>query len=230
MADRAEATRMESGVDVLVARLREDGVAAGRAEAEKLVHEAETRARAILEKAEAEARSKVDTARREAEAHRRAGEDALKAAARDTVLELKERLSQRFAEDVAKTVAGAMKDDDLIRRMILAVTARSREDAGIDAAGDIEVLLPRSAVGIDDLRRSPESLKEGSLSHFAAAVAADMLREGVRFGRAGDEAEGIRLSLADEGVSIDLTDRAVAEAILVHLQPRFRALLEGVVK
>jgi V/A-type H+-transporting ATPase subunit E len=57
-----------------------------------------------------------------------------------------------------------------------------------------------------------------------------MLREGVSFSRAEDASEGIRLALLDRGVSIDLTDKAVADMLLVHLQPRFRALLEGVVK
>jgi V/A-type H+-transporting ATPase subunit E len=31
-------------------------------------------------------------------------------------------------------------------------------------------------------------------------------------------------------VVLDLSDQAVAAALLEHLQPRFRALLEGVVK
>jgi V/A-type H+-transporting ATPase subunit E len=61
-------------------------------------------------------------------------------------------------------------------------------------------------------------------------MAGEMLREGVNFSRAEDGSEGIRLALLDRGVSIDLTDKAVADLLLVHLQPRFRALLEGVVK
>jgi V/A-type H+-transporting ATPase subunit E len=36
--------------------------------------------------------------------------------------------------------------------------------------------------------------------------------------------------LVDRDVVLDLSDRAVADVILEHLQPRFRALLEGVVK
>ena len=230
MAEPIPSTRTSSGVDALIARLREDGVAAGRAEAERMLAEAETRARRIIETAEADARTRRETARKEADAYRRAGEDALRTAARDAVLDLKERLSRQFAEEVGKTVSGAMRDDDLLKRMIIAIAGRARVEGAADQAAEIEVILPRAAVGLDELRRKPEELREGSLTHFAAASAAEMLRKGVSFGRADDDEGGIRLQLTDRGVNIDLSDRSVAEAILAHLQPRFRALLEGVVK
>lgn len=228
MADQGQ--KRSSGVDELVARLREEGVAAGRAEAERIVAEAEVRARRLLDAAEAEAEAKRDAARREIDAHRRAGEDALKAAARDTVLDLKDKLSRRFAADVEKLVSEAMADPAMLRAMILAVCGRARAEAGVDGAPAVEVILPRTAVDLDSLRRKPEDLEEGGLAHFAVAVAGDMLRAGVSFAPAEDDAGGLRLSLTDRGVSIDLSDRAVAAVLLAHLQPRFRALLEGAVR
>lgn len=230
MADKGTAQATASGLEALIARLKDEGVGAGRSEAERLVADAQSRAHRITEKAEAEAKSLVETAQREADALRRAGEDALRVAARDTVLDLKDRLERRFAEDVAKTVALAMADEEMLKRMILEIVGRARAEAGVDRAAAVEGILPRSAVGLEDLRRKPETLKEGSLAHFVGAAAGEMLRKGVTFARAEDDVGGIRLKLADRGVSLDLSDRAVAEAILVHLQPRFRALLEGVVK
>ena len=56
-----------------------------------------------------------------------------------------------------------------------------------------------------------------------------MLRAGVSFTRSSDDAGGIRVVLKDTGLVVDLSDAAVAGVILRHLQPRFRALLEGVV-
>lgn len=230
MADKAAAQATASGLEALIARLKDEGVGAGRAEAERLVADAQARAHRITEKAEAEAKSMVETARREAEGLRRAGEDALRVAARDTVLDLKERLERRFADEIAAAVAAATRDDELLRRMILEVVGRARAEGGVDRAAEVEVILPRTAVGLDELRAKPESLKEGTLAHFVAAAAGDMLRKGVTFTRAEDEAGGIRARLGDRGVTLDLSDAAVAEALLAHLQPRFRALLEGVVK
>lgn len=219
-----------SGIEALIARLRDEGVAEGEAEAERLVAEANARAREIVDRAEHDAAEKLSAARREIEAHRRAGEDALKAAARDTVLDLKEQLTRKFATDVGKTVSGAMHDEEMLKAMILEIVGRAREEGSVDSAAAPRVVLPRSAVGLDELRRKPEELREGSVTHFVAAMAADMLRAGVTFNRADDEAAGLRVVLEDRGVTVDLSDAAVAEALMAHLQPRFRALMEGLVK
>jgi V/A-type H+/Na+-transporting ATPase subunit E len=230
MAEPLQTPTTAAGVEALIARLRDEGVGAGRTEAERLVTDAQARARAIVEKAEAEAKARLEAARAEIDNHRRAGEEALAMAARDTVLDLKDQLARRFASDVGKTVSDMMRDDDMLRRMMLEIVGRARAEGAVDSAGSAEVILPRSVAGLDDLRRKPEELREGTLTHFVAASAAEMLREGVSFARADDEAEGIRVRLGERGVTIDLTDRAVADAILAHLQPRFRALMEGVVK
>jgi V/A-type H+-transporting ATPase subunit E len=36
--------------------------------------------------------------------------------------------------------------------------------------------------------------------------------------------------MVDKDITLDLTDQAVADFLLQHLQPRFRAVFEGVVK
>jgi V/A-type H+-transporting ATPase subunit E len=218
-----------AGIETLIARLREEGVEEGRAEAERIVADAEARAREIVEAAERQATELREEARREAEKLRRGGEEALRVAMRDAILELTETLSERFAERMRERVAHLGRDEDTLKGLLLAVAGRARQEAGIDRTRAIEVALPRVAVGLEELRRKPEELREGSLSHFVAAEAAEMLREGVTYARAGDGAGGIRVTLADEGLVVDLTDEAVAEVILRHLQPRFRALLEGVV-
>jgi V/A-type H+-transporting ATPase subunit E len=186
MADPNGAHKAASGVEALIARLKEEGVAAGRAQAERLLDDAQAKARAMVERAEAEATQQIETARKQAESFRRAGEEALRVAARDAVLDLKDQLTRQFAKDVAKTVAAATRDDELLQRMILAVVDRARTEGEVDAAEQVRVLLPREVVGLDDLRRKPEELREGSLTHFVAVVAADMLREGVTFGRGED--------------------------------------------
>jgi V/A-type H+-transporting ATPase subunit E len=220
---------VSSGVDALIRRLKQEGADEGRAEAQKLIADAETRARNILAQAEATAKSRTDTAAQEADRTKRAGEEALKLAMRDAVLELKDGLSSRFARQVEGVVAKLSSDEELLKHMILAVASRARSEAGIDNAKELEIILPRTVVGLDELRRNPQELREGALGRFALASAADMLRAGVTFARSGDDRGGIRIVLKEGGIQVDLTDVAVADVILRHLQPRFRALLEGVV-
>lgn len=229
MAYAAVSQPVSSGIDTLIQRLKQEGADEGRAEAQKLIADAEARVRELVAQAEAKAKQRIDDAAQEANRLKRAGEEALKVAMRDAILELKEDLSSRFAQQVQGVVAKLSTDESMLKRMILAVASRARVEAGIDNAKQLEIVLPRTAVGLDELRRNPQELREGALSQFALASAADMLRAGVSFTRSREDAGGMRVILKDTGVVVDLTDAAVAGVILRHLQPRFRALLEGVV-
>ena len=229
MARAAVQQPVSSGIDALIQRLKQEGADEGRAEAQKLIADAEARARELLAQAEAKAKLRTDDATQEVDRLKRAGEEALKVAMRDAVLELKEGLSSRFAQQVQGVVAKLSTDKEVLKRMILAVASRARDEAGIDNVKQLEIILPRTVVGLDELHRNPQELREGTLSQFALASAADMLRAGVTLTRSSDDAGGIRIVLKDTGLMVDLTDAAVAGVILRHLQPRFRALLEGVV-
>ena len=87
MSEQTGGHRTASGVETLIARLRDEGVGAGRDEAERIVAEAQALARATVEEAQLQAADTLERARRQAANLQRAGEDALKAAARDAVLD-----------------------------------------------------------------------------------------------------------------------------------------------
>lgn len=219
-----------SGVEALIDRLRDEGVASGRAEAERIVAEAGRRAASLEQEARAKAEAIVSQARVEAERTRAAGEEALRVAMRDTVLEMKGHLTTRFSEEVRRLVAADMAQEAFLERLILEVAGRTRREAAMDASPATEILLPSGVVALDELRRRPEELREGSLSHFVLSVANTVLRDGVTFRTADDLKGGIRISLRDGEIRVDLTPERVAEVLLEHLHPRFRAILEGTVK
>jgi V/A-type H+/Na+-transporting ATPase subunit E len=139
-------------------------------------------------------------------------------------------LTRRFADDVGKTVSSAMRDEEMLKKMILAIVGprpRGRRCRPVGRRGGHPAALGRRA------RRAAAQAGGAARGHadpLCRGYRGEMLRAGVRFGRAEDESEGLRVKLHDRGVTVDITDRAVAEAILEHLQPRFRALMEGVVK
>lgn len=229
MADMRSASDAAPGVKALIERLRNEGVAAGRSEAERIVAEAEQRAATIVAQAEAKARQLVDGAQREADALKAAGENALEVAARDAVLKLRSQLSSRLSDEVRRLMGEATRDHALLQQMILEVAGRARRDYNLDAQARLQIVLPEEVVGIEELRRRPEELKEGTLTHFVVGLAGEMLRAGVEFTSAPGFG-GIKLRLVDSEVEIDLTDRAIAGIILEHLQPRFRAVMEGIVR
>jgi V/A-type H+-transporting ATPase subunit E len=223
----AEATA--SGVEELIHRLRNDGVAAGRDEAERIIRDAENRANWLVEQAKAEADELLSNAATETQRFRDSAEEALQVAARDAVLQMKDQLTQQFSEEIRRLVRGEIEHAALLERLILEVAGRVRESAGLDDEASIEILLPAGAMQLADLREHPDELRHGELSHLVIDVAGNMLRDGVTLTASRDVNEGIRIRLTEKQIEIDLSGEAIATHLLEHLLPRFRALLEGMV-
>ncbi|MEM1021296.1 MAG: hypothetical protein AAGJ09_12505 [Pseudomonadota bacterium] len=221
-------TGASKGVNELLARLREDGVAAGRKEARALIEDAKAEAAKIRADASQDAQAMKDAAHAESAALKRAGEDALKAAMRDSILDLKTQMTNRFRADVHRLVSKEMSDPEFLRTLILELAGRASAHA--HAKESLTVLLPERALSADDFRDNADELEHGPLTDFVRGLAGDIVRDGVTFSPSSDFAAGAQIYLEDDDVLIDLTDDTVAEMLAKHLQPRFRAILEGIVK
>ena len=216
------------GVEGLIERLRYEGVASGRREAERIVEEAQRRANDIIDKAELDADKIRQDAQRAVEHLKVSAKEALEVAARDTLITLKTQLTNRFAQEVKRLVSEQMHSEELLRRLILEVTGQAAERIGEE--DQLEILLPQDVRGLESLRRDPEELAGGELTRFVQALSEECFRKGVTFGEMEGRSGGIKIRLEDKAMTIDLTDQAVAALLLEHLQPRFRALLEGIVR
>lgn len=217
-----------SGVEALIEQLREQGVKTGQQEASKLIVEAEHRSDWLLAQAKLEAGQILAKARKEATHLKLAGEDALKIAARDMHLEVKESLAHSFADQVERLVAQQMDNAAFLQRLIIELVGRVREEMELDKVAHVELLLPRTFIGLEELRRSPHEYKDGKLSHFVQSLTAEQLRDGVDITL--HEGKGIKVRLNGEKVEVDLSEDAVSRLLLKHLQPRFRAIVEGVIR
>jgi V/A-type H+-transporting ATPase subunit E len=221
---------VSSGVEALINRLKEQGIAAGQEKAESIVTDAQKRAEWIIDEAELEAQLIINNARAEAEALKAAGEDALKLAARDVFLRLRDTLLGSFSREVTRVVGKQMTQEDFLEKLILALAGRVRDQTGIDDNRQVVIQLPEDVIGVEELRRNPEELREGALTQFTASIAAELLRAGVKFEVSGDLDGGLLIKLEDDNIVIDFSDQTVAALLLEHVQPRFRALLQGIVK
>ncbi|MFC3616771.1 hypothetical protein ACFORG_23765 [Lutimaribacter marinistellae] len=216
------------GVDELIARLRNDGVAAGRADAEKLKSDAQNEAARIVAKAREEAERLKSDARRDADNYRAAGEQALETAMRDAVLSMKAGLEGRLREDVERLVSQHLADEKLLKKMILEVAGTVSEQT--KASKTVAVVLPPSVIGPDQIRERAGDIQSGKLTQYVLGLTGEMLRSGVTLHAGDDRQAGIKLKVEDGEVEIDLTDEAIADLLLEHMQPRFRAVLEGVIR
>ncbi|MHA7881389.1 MAG: ATPase [Saccharospirillum sp.] len=217
-----------SGIEALIEQLREQGVERGQKEAARIIEDAEKEAELLLHQAQEEADALRKQVHRDIARQKQAGEDALKMAARDLLLEVKENLARSFTDQVERLIEQQMNKDEFMQRLIIELVGRVRDQSGLSTADQMEVLLPETAVGLDELRRNANEYQQGHLSQFVQALTAEVLREGVVF--KGHSEQGIRIRLIGQEVEVDLTQQAIAQLLLRHLQPRFRALLEGVIR
>jgi V/A-type H+-transporting ATPase subunit E len=213
-----------AGVDSLIGRLRDEGIVKGKKDDAEIVAAAELEAANLLARARADAEAIVAVAKAEADKVKAGGEEAVKLAMRDTILALEGDMLRQFSERLRRLVKGVLAEPAFLQRLILQVAGRATK--GVERA---EILLPAGLVSLDDLQSKPESAEPGTLMHFVLSLGGEQLREGMRFGVAGDDEAGVRVRVVDDDVQIDVTESAVHGLLLQHMLPRYRALLRGAV-
>jgi V/A-type H+-transporting ATPase subunit E len=204
-----------SGVKELIDRLRDEGVQAGKDEANRLVKTAEEKAVAKVAKARKEAQQITDKAKAEIEAERAAAKESLKVAIRDTSLELEADLKAAFAAHVKRLVSMELQDREFLREMILLIAGQATKDK-IEGK-DVAIKIPQDWFEIDEKRAK----------HFVLGISGDMLREGVELYPGEERVKGIKVQLKGQDMEIDLSEDAISRFLLKYLLPRFRSIIEG---
>ena len=220
-----EAVKTSSGVQELISRLRDDGVQAGKAEADRLLAEARREAAQIVEQAKSEADALRERAASQIEKDREASIQALKLAQRDTVLELREGVARHFEQHTKRLVSELTKDEEFVTAVILVLAGRVASDF-IDNR-DAEILVsaalfgeqPEDAADLDKAREHSRRLILG--------ITGDMLREGVELIPSTEVTGGARVRAKGEHAEVDLSDAAISELMVKHMLPRFQAILSG---
>ena len=217
----AEAEQTSSGVQKLIARIRDDGVQAGRQEAEQLLADAQRQAARLLEDARAEVEQMRQKARAEIQTEETAALEALKLAARDTGLRLEAEVVSAFESCVKRLVSPVAHDGSVIRALLLVLAGHAVEE--FVKQEEIQVLV--SDLLFKEADESPE-LKE-RVRHEVLGITGEMLREGVELIPSSEVEGGARVRLVGENLEIDLTEAAIHRVLMKHLLPRFRGILEG---
>jgi V/A-type H+/Na+-transporting ATPase subunit E len=208
-----------SGVEQLISRLKNQGVAEGEQQAATILSDAERRSTEILGSARAEAEALLKEARSESKRLIASGEQALRLAARDTTLRLQERMLQRLKRMTRHLVGAELVNADFLRALVVEVAGRARDESGIDEVDNIGVAISAKVLEVENGSR------ERALTELAAQIMAATMRKGVTITELVSEENGIRIRLKENDLEVDLTEHAIAEVLLQHLQPRFRTLM-----
>ncbi len=129
---------MAESIETFVAKLKAEGVDAGRAEAEALKSQAEAEAAGIIKKAKDEADAIVAKAKSEGEQIAVQAREDLRIAARDAVLELRQSLSQILTGVLQGEVKSALGDADFVKNALQELV---REHAKSELTGDLKARI-----------------------------------------------------------------------------------------
>ncbi len=209
------------GVQVLIDRIRDQGVRAAEEEAARIVREAEIKAAKLLAEAKAEADRMREQAKAKIESDQQACLEGLRLSVRDAVLKLKARLSSEFEGFVKRLVTSATRDEELIKALVLVLAGQAAEE--VIRHKDIHVMVSKVLLtGVPD-----EELRAHG-KNIILQLSSDMLREGVELIPADDIDGGARVRLVGDELEIDLSDQAITRLLAERMLPRFRRILDGI--
>jgi V/A-type H+-transporting ATPase subunit E len=216
-----EPNKTSSGVNELISRIRDEGVQAGKQEAEKILQQAREEAARILSDAKAECQGMRGKTQADIEAYRTAALESLKLSARDTVLQLKARVASAFEVFVRRLVTSATHDEELIKAIVLVLAGHATDEFIKDK--EIEILVNDAILS----GQSDPKLRERG-KQTILALSSDMLREGIELIPSSEVMGGARVRLVKDKLEIDLSEKAIAQMLYQQILPRFRAILEGI--
>ncbi len=222
----AETTKVASGVQELINRLRDEGVKAGQEKSDQVLRDAQKQASQIVAQAKAEAEEILSKARSEIETERAAANDSLRVAIRDTELKMEAELKADFAAHVKRLVSVELSDREFLRQVILAIAGMAAGDKACEGQL-VEVLLPQDLFETDERGTRLTEKGQDRMRQVVLGISGDMLREGVDLKPSEDISGGIRIRLVGEDLEIDLSDQAISDLLLQNLLPRYRAIVTG---
>lgn len=202
---------MADSIESFVQKLQEEGVQAGRAEAQKLTEQAKAQAERILAEARQEAERIVQEAKDAAGRDLQRGREDLELAARDVLLRLRQTLTETLEAVLRRAAGGAMADNNFLTKLLHDVVMQYAEK-------DSESIYPIQ------IRVSDEELE---------AVTDWALREMTQHDERGRpridlkgklKAAGFEYSAG--GGTVEVTPESIAAALSEMITPRLREVID----
>lgn len=198
----------EIGLSGLIDKIKKEGIEEAEKKAQGVILQAEKKARDILLKAEADGKNIIDEAKREADRLKKQAEESVRCAVRDAVLMLKQKIIELFDSVVKKEVSTGFSPD-VLKNVIVKLIENFKKDG----ACDIEILLNEK--------------EKDALEKFILNSLKEEMRKNVTFKISPSVEKGFRIGEKDKNYYCDFTDDAVAEALLLYLNPRLIRIMDA---
>ncbi|UCD54678.1 MAG: hypothetical protein JSV93_03915 [Candidatus Omnitrophota bacterium] len=195
---------MEMELNNLIDKIKREGVEEAEKEAGELVSDAQGKARQIINTAESEKADIIKQAEGEIRNFRKNAEKAVKQAARDALLNLRERVNEFFVRMVKDKISGELTPE-VLKEVIIKAIANFRKDG----TSDIEVLVSKK--DRDELQKS--LFKALAKDIKLTLTGAPGIEKGFRIGEKGKDSY------------FDFTGEAIAESFTRYLNPKLAEML-----
>jgi V/A-type H+-transporting ATPase subunit E len=199
---------MEMELKSIIEKIKTEGVSEAENQASKIIADAETRAKALMESVRKENEIMIKKAEQEAEKLRTNSGEAIKQAARDVLISLRQNIVDLFDAVMKNSVAGELPPE-ILKDMIV----RLAESAAKEKKFEIEVLLSG---------KDKEALEKLSLNELKKKMG-----KGVTLKVSPKVEHGFLIGEKDGNSYYDFTDEAIAEAFKTYLNPKVTQILSG---
>lgn len=192
----------------LTERLYGEGLEKGRAEADRLVAEAQASAAKILAEAKAEAAKIVKQAEDKAADTAKNSMTEISLAGKQALAKIKNEIADAIiAKSVNAGVAEAVVDAAFVKQLLLAVAAAWNSGAKVE----LKAMLPAAL--------------ETEFSKVFEASAKELLAAGIEVGYSKDVRNGFKVGQKDGGYYIAFTDESFAALMQEYLREKVSKLL-----
>jgi V/A-type H+/Na+-transporting ATPase subunit E len=197
---------MDVKLENIIEKIRKEAVEKGQSESDAIIEEAREKADQVIKDAEEKAEAMVKEAEKEAENMRKNSCQAIKQAARDIELSLKEKITLLF-DRVFKNAVGQTMKPEFLESLISDIVKHWNKKGSVDIAVN------------DDIRNDLEKVLFAGLD--------DELKKSVTLTPAPGLTHGFRVKDKDGSVYYDFSDETIAETLKAFISPNLRDILNN---
>ena len=199
---------MADDLQALLNKINEEGLKKAEQTKADIIAKAQAEAKGIIKKAQEEADDCRAKAQADSQILVQKGEEALRQAARDMMLSLRQQLQSRVKAAVLQLMDATLDAQQMPNVIVQIVESYLQKDGNED---NLELLV------------NPQQLD--TLSSAVKAKLADNLKARCEFSPSSSVANGFKLAFKDNDVLYDFTDQALADAVASYVGPRIAAAL-----
>lgn len=199
---------MDVQLQELIDKIKKDGVGAAEASAQAIIADAEKRAEAIVAEAERKAAENEKKAKAEAERLEKASIDAIKQAARNTILSFRDGINAELSALIQAETAKSY-DDKLLKTLIPEVV---KEWVKNQEASSVSVLLSEKDTA--------------ALSASLTAALKNEIAKGLEIKADSSLDAGFRISTKDGAAFYDFSAESVAALFSAYLNPKTAQIMK----